>query len=70
MNLCFLSFLVLGSKDLEPYKRELKQLLFLKIFPVILYFYYIITEVGYTLINLLLGYSLDFFFQMSDDEPT
>lgn len=62
MNLCFLSFLVLGSKDLETDKREFKQLMLLKIFPVILYFYYIITQVGYTLINMILGYSLDFFF--------
>jgi len=62
MNLCYLSFLVLGSKDLETDKREFKRLALLKIFPVILYFYYIITQVGYTFINMILGYSLDFFF--------
>ncbi|MFX1302146.1 MAG: TIR domain-containing protein [Promethearchaeota archaeon] len=62
MNLCYLSFLVLGSKDLETDKREFKLLALLKIFPVILYFYYIITQVGYTFINMILGGSLDFFF--------
>jgi hypothetical protein len=62
MNLCYLSFLVLGSKELETDKRQFKQLALLKIFSVILYFYYIITQVGYTFINMILGYSLDFFF--------
>ena len=62
MNLCYLSFLVFGSKDLETDKREFKRLTLLKIFPVILYFYYIITQVGYPFINMILGYSLDFFF--------
>ena len=62
MNLCYLSFLVLGSKDLETDKREFKRLALLKLFPIILYFYYIITQVGYPLINMLLGYSLNFFF--------
>jgi hypothetical protein len=62
MNLCYLSFLVLGSKDLETDKREFKRLTLLKILPLILYVYYIITQVGYTFINMVLGYSLDFFF--------
>ncbi|MFX0176496.1 MAG: TIR domain-containing protein, partial [Candidatus Hodarchaeota archaeon] len=62
MNLCYLSFLVLGSKDLETDKREFKRLTILKVFPVILYFYYIITQVGYPFVNMILGYSLDFFF--------
>ncbi|MFX0011036.1 MAG: TIR domain-containing protein, partial [Candidatus Hermodarchaeota archaeon] len=62
MNLCYLSFLVLGSKDLETDKREFKRLALLKIFPIILYFYYIITQVGYTFINMISGNSLDFFF--------
>ena len=62
MNLSFLSFLVLGSKDLETDKREFKGLKVLKIIPVILYVYFIIIQVGYTFINMILGYSFDFFF--------
>lgn len=62
LNLSFLSLLVLGSKDLETDKREFKRLKLMKIFPVILYLYFIITQVGYTFINMILGYSLPFFF--------
>ncbi len=62
MNLCYLSFLVFGSTELETDKREFKSLSLLKILPVILYVYYIITQVGYPFINMILGYSFDFFF--------
>jgi len=62
LNLCFLSLLVFGSKDLKTDKREFKQLTLMKIIPVILYSYFVITQVGYTFINMLLGYSLPFFF--------
>jgi len=71
MNLTYLSLLVFGSKELETDKREFKQLKFMRIIPVILYVYYVITQVGYTFINMLLGYSLDFFFLgfMTDISP-
>ncbi|MFX1233178.1 MAG: hypothetical protein ACFFBY_01360, partial [Promethearchaeota archaeon] len=62
LNLIYLSLLVIGSKDLETDKREFKQLKLIKIIPVIPYVYFMITQVGYTFINMLLGYSLDFFF--------
>jgi hypothetical protein len=62
MNLSFLSFLVFGSKDLETDKREFKQLKLMKIIPFILYIYFIIIQVGYPFINMILGNSLDFFF--------
>jgi hypothetical protein len=62
MNLSFLSFLVLGSKDLETDKREFKRLKLMKIIPVILYIYYIVIQIGYPFINMILGNSLDFFF--------
>lgn len=62
LNLSYLSLLVLGSKELETDKREFKQLKLMKIFPVIFYLYFIITQVGYPLINMILGYSLPFFF--------
>ena len=62
MNLSFLALLVFGSKELKTDKREFKQLMLMKIFPIILYFFYILTQVVYTFINMILGYSLDFFF--------
>jgi len=62
LNLSYLSLLVLGSKELETDKREFKQLKLMKIFPVMFYLYFIITQVGYPLINMILGYSLPFFF--------
>ena len=62
MNLCFLSFLVFGSKDLETDKREFKRLKLMKIIPIILYIYFIVIQVGYPFINMILGNSLDFFF--------
>ena len=67
MNLSFLSFLLFASKDLETDKREFKGLKFLKIFPVILYVYFIIIQVGYPFIHIILGYSFDpFFFRFID----
>ena len=68
MNLCFLSLLILGSKDLETDKREFKRLKLMKIIPLILYIYFIVIQVGYPLINMILGNSLDFFFYGFLDE--
>jgi hypothetical protein len=62
MNLSFLSFLLFASKDLETDKREFKGLKFLKIFPVLLYIYFIIIQVGYPFIHMIIGYSFDPFF--------
>jgi hypothetical protein len=68
MNLCFLSFLFLGIKSLETDKREFKQLTFLKLVPIILYIYFIIIQVGYPFIHIILGYSFDpFFFSFIDN---
>jgi hypothetical protein len=67
MNLSFLSFLLFASKDLETDKRKFKGLKILKIFPVILYIYFIIIQVGYTFIHMILGFSFDpFFFRFID----
>ncbi len=62
MNLSFLSFLLFASKDLETDKREFKGLKFLRIFPVILYIYFIIIQVVYPFIHMIIGYSFDPFF--------
>lgn len=62
MNLSFLALLVLGSVDLQTDKREFKGLKFLKFFPVILYIYFIIIQVGYPFIHMILRYSFDPFF--------
>ena len=62
MSLSFLSLLVLGSKDLETDKRKFKRLKLLRIIPIIPYLYFIATQVVYTFINMLLGYTLPFFF--------
>jgi hypothetical protein len=61
LNLSFLSLLVFGGIDLETDKRKFKGLKHMKIFPVMLYLYLIITQVGYPFINMILEYSLYFF---------
>ena len=54
--------MVFGSFDLKTDKREFKILIIMKFIPIILYIYYIIIQVGYPLINTILGYSLPLFF--------
>ena len=62
LNLSFLALLVFGTIDLKTDKREFKALLLMKIIPIILYIYYIIIQVGYPLVNTILGFSLPLFF--------
>ncbi|MHA2185003.1 MAG: TIR domain-containing protein [Promethearchaeota archaeon] len=62
LNLSFLSLLVLGCIELETDKREFKHLTLMKIFPIPLYGYFVITQVGYPFINMILGGNLPFFF--------
>ena len=58
MNLIFLSFLVIGSMDLKTDKRKFRGLILMKIIPIILYIYYLLIQVVYPFINLILGKSL------------
>ena len=62
LNLSFLALLVFGTIDLKTDKREFKALLLMKIIQIILYIYYIIIQVGYPLVNTILGFSLPLFF--------
>jgi len=62
LNLSYLCLLVLGITDLETDKREFKHLQLIKIFSIILYLYFVITQVGYNFVNMLLGYSLGSYF--------
>jgi hypothetical protein len=64
LNLSFLSLLVLGCIELETDKREFKHLTLMKIFPIPLYGYFVITQVGYPFINMILGGNLPFFFRI------
>jgi hypothetical protein len=58
LNLAFLSLLVLGSIELETDKRKFRGLILLKIVPIILLVYYLITQIGYPFYNMVLGTSM------------
>jgi hypothetical protein len=62
LNLCYLSFFFLGCIELETDKREFRRLKLMKILPIPLYGYFIVTQVGYPFINMILGGNLPFFF--------
>jgi len=62
LNLSYLSFIVLGCIELETDKREFKRLKLMKILPIPLYGYLVATQVGYPLINMILGGNSPFFF--------
>jgi hypothetical protein len=61
LSLSQLSLLILGSVELETDKRKFKRLKFLRIVCIIVYVYFILTQIGYDFINTLLGFSLPFY---------